>query len=361
LAAGLGPDRLGLQLLFALGVLLLIVALVGAMRRSWARRAEQLEDDLPDLPEPPEDPGTVLAAPLRGTYLGTVDAGHWLEWIAGRGVGGRAGGYVTVYQTGVQVDRDGTAFWIPREAVRGARLERAHAGKVASPGRLIVIAWSYGDHELETGFRGEDRARQPKVVRAVHDLIGPATAVPADGEITNPRGLQRGRLRLRARADVGPPPGARGGRTPVQRAPVSPEEPFGQELPVARPYPGARPYANPGARTVVDPRGAVGPGGAVDPRGAGEPHGGPATTPMAVVVRPTPQPHPAQPQLGQPPLGQPHPGQPHPGRPQAGGWPQAGWPQAGPADWPPSDADTEVVDPLTSPLGEVVRRMRDDR
>ncbi|WP_462203294.1 PH-like domain-containing protein, partial [Frankia sp. CcWB3] len=81
------PDRLGLHLLLLLGLLLVFVAVVGSMRRAWRNRAERQEEDLPELPVPPAEPGTVFAAPLRGMYLGTVDAGHWLEWIAARGLG----------------------------------------------------------------------------------------------------------------------------------------------------------------------------------------------------------------------------------------------------------------------------------
>jgi hypothetical protein len=271
-AAGRAPDRLGLHLLLAFGLLLLFVAVVGAMRRAWQHRAERQEEDLPELPFPPAHLGTVLAAPLRGMYLGTVDAGNWLEWIAARGLGGRTRGYVTVYDSGVQVDRAGEAFWIPREAVRGARLERAHAGKVAGPGRLIVVAWSIDGRELETGFRGEDRARQPKVVRAVHDLIGPAPAYPTDGEITSPRPVTRTLARLRPRPHQ-PEPGPAGGPA---RPPATASRPATAPQPVLRP-----------------------------------------------TVRPPISPY--------PPAGGPAHGEPPP------------------------------VDPLTSPLGEVVRKLRENR
>jgi hypothetical protein len=276
-AAGRAPDRLGLHLLLAFGLLLLLVAVVGAMRRAWQQRAERQEEDLPELPFPPDYPGTVLAAPLRGMYLGTVDAGHWLDWIAARGLGGRTRGYVTVYEAGVQVDRAGEAFWIPREAVRGARLERAHAGKVAAPGRLIVVAWSIDGRELETGFRGEDRARQPKVVRAVHDLIGPAPAYPADGEITSPRPVTRTLARLRPRPHHPEPGPQRPARPPA----IAPQ-------PVFRP-----------------------------------PAALPASTGELPAVHPPTSPH--------PPAGTPAYGEPPP------------------------------LDPLTSPLGEVVRKLREDR
>ncbi|WP_052710675.1 hypothetical protein [Pseudofrankia sp. DC12] len=225
LAMGGGSGLLGVRLLLFFGVLLLIVAVIGFLRQAWRRRATRDEEDLPELLAPPEDPGTVLAAPLRGAYLGTADAGHWLEWFSASGLGGKEGSYISVYESGVRVDRAGRSFWIPRDAVRGARFERAHVGKVAAPGRLLVIAWSLEGRELETGFRGEDRVRQPKVMRSVHDLIGPPSA-PSDGEITSPRPAVRSLRQLRPRrhhpagAGVGPAagPGADGaGAAPVSR------------------------------------------------------------------------------------------------------------------------------------------------
>jgi hypothetical protein len=214
-AAGGFSSLLGLRLLLLVGVLLLLVAVIGYLRQAWRRRAAQQEEDLPALLEPPADPGVVTAAPLRGAYLGTTDAGHWLEWFSSRGLDGRDGSYISVYESGVRVDRLGKAFWIPREAVRGARLERAHAGKVAAPGRLLVIAWSLEGRELETGFRGEDRARQPKVMRSVHELIGPAQ-LPKDGEITAPRPMMVARTlrQLRSRR----PQGAEGSGHPAARS-----------------------------------------------------------------------------------------------------------------------------------------------
>ncbi|MEX5633908.1 hypothetical protein [Parafrankia sp. FMc2] len=211
LAAG-RPSGPVLNLLLAVGLLLMAVAVIGAMRRAWRDRDQQQEDDLPDLPEPPEETGNVLAAPLRGRYLGTVDAGHWREWITARGLSGKDGDYIAVYEMGVRVDRDGQPFWIPREAVRGARLERGHAGKVAAPSRLIVVAWSFEGRELEAGFRGEDRARQPKVVRSVHDLIGPMPTAPMSGDITSPHAVPRPRARLRPRVPSPPRPAASAGR-----------------------------------------------------------------------------------------------------------------------------------------------------
>jgi carbamoyl-phosphate synthase small subunit len=381
LALDLGPDRLGNHLLLASGLLLLVVAGVGSLRVAWVRRAQRQEEGLADLPSPPENTGSVLAAPLRGIYLGTVDAGHWLEWMAGRGPGGRASGYVTVYEGGVQVDRAGTAFWIPREAVRGARLERAHAGKVAaSPGRLVVIAWSHGEHELETGFRAEDRSRQPKIVRAVHALIGPGPAYPVDGEITSPRPVPRGRLRLRGRADdfpewspetpnpwpAGPddefgapptpgvpaPPGASGATTapiPMMSRPARPYVEGAQRTATgphhavrpatgpksARPYPSALPEAavpptGPNATAPPADSGASPRGPGTSPRGPGTSPRGPGTSPRG------PGTSPRGPKAVRSSLSAP--------------------PEAREGTLP-----AEVVDPLTSPLGDVVRRMREDR
>jgi carbamoyl-phosphate synthase small subunit len=450
ISAVLSTDRLGLHLLLAFGLLLMFIAVVGAMRRAWRARATAQEDDLRDLPYPPEQPGTVIAAPLRGMYLGTVDAGHWLEWIAARGLGGRDGGYVTVYETGVQVDRYGEAFWIPREAVRGARLERAHAGKVAAPGRLIVVAWSFAGRELETGFRGEDRARQPKVVRAVHDLIGPP-AFPTDGEVTSPRPVARTLARLRPRpgdetggmarpAAAAPPArgeGGSGGRrimprsgratSPPPPAAPAPRPPAGRPgLPVGdagrgpgqpavapRPaQPGRTPGQSIADRRGVDPYGSTGPqvawpaeadpyragphppvpprtgvppgpapvpgpGGqrgtgqypVAGPRGGGVPPGPPVTrmTGQYRVGDPyaTPDPYAtADPYQTGPYGGRPRDGSP-PGPGHGGadpGWPGSGAPAATPpAADPDAPQDRSAVDPLTSPLGEVVRRLHRDR
>jgi len=263
LAAGRGPDRLGLHLLFAFGVFLLLVALGGAMRRAWRRRAERREEGLPALPDIPDDPGPVLAAPLKGLYLGTVDAGGWLERITARGLGGRADAYIGVYENGVRVDRTGEEpFWIAREAVRGARLERAHAGKVAGAGRIVVIAWELAGHELETGLRGEDRTRQPKVVRAVHDLIGPPPT-PRDGELTNPRPVARAMSRLRPRERGRPA----GGRARAHQPVDGPSGPMPAQLGNHRPGlgPASVPGLSPTGPVPVRGRPAADAGGRTDP------------------------------------------------------------------------------------------------
>ncbi len=312
-----GPDRLGMHLLFAFGCLLLFVAAVGGMRRTWRRRAERQEEDLPDLPPVPGETGTVLAAPLKGLYLGTVDAGHWLDRITARGLGGRADAYVTVFEGGIQVDRTGSEpFWIPRDAVRGARLERAHAGKVAGAGRIIVLAWSLGVHELETGLRGDDRARQPKVVRAVHGLIGPAPG-PTDGEITRPRPMGRAVSRLRPRA---------AGQAAQTPRPAPPGPPPAGSVPPAR---------SPGALGGSPP--VLGP--ATPP---GMPRAG--TAPIPIVTR--------APRTADAPGPRGGPGGPD-GPASAGGTGGTGKESAG-------YHNPAHVDPLTSPLGEVVRKMKKD-
>lgn len=312
-----GPARLGLHLMLAVGVLLLFVAAVAGMRRSWVRRAKG-QDDLPVLLDPPAEVGLALAAPLKGLYLGTVDAGHWLDRLVTQGLGGRANGYCAVYEAGVRVDRTGSdPFWIPREAVRGARLERAHAGKVAGPGRIVVIAWSYGGRELETGFRGSDRARQPKIVRAVHELLGPMPARVLDGEITSPQPIVRAFPRLRR-------------SQPAVTAPAT-----------ARP---PRPPQSQSQSQFQPPQFQAHQTG----------------------------PHPTRPAEAHPEQTQPHPTpaprylQPRPeARPQPAGRFGPSGPPTGPLAPPvpagaPGGENDPYVDPLTSPLGEVVRRMRDE-
>ncbi|ONH29185.1 hypothetical protein [Pseudofrankia asymbiotica] len=264
-AASGGAGLIGLRLLLVFGIVLLLVAVIGWLRQTWRRHAAQQEEGLPELLAPPEETGEVLAAPLRGAYLGTTDAGQWLEWFSARGLSGKDGAYITVHEGGVRVDRGASAFWIPREAVRGARLERAHAGKVATPGRLLVIAWSLDGRELETGFRGEDRARQPKVMRSVHDLIGPPTRA-MDGEVTSPRPVPRALRQLRPRRN--PPVGAEGGVPVAARGRA-----HGAGTHQAASGRGGRPGRRGGSRTlqqeIADRRGAdpygTGPSAAVAP------------------------------------------------------------------------------------------------
>ena len=256
-AAGGGAGLIGLRVLLIFGIVLLLVAVIGWLRQTWRRRATAQEEGLPELLGAPDDPGTVLAAPLRGAYLGTTDAGQWLEWFSARGLSGKDGAYITVHDGGVRVDRGSSSFWIPREAVRGARLERAHAGKVAAPGRLLVIAWSLDGRELETGFRGEDRARQPKVMRSVHDLIGPPVRA-RDGEVTSPRPVPRSLRQLRPRRHQ--PVGAEG----AEGVPAAPRgRPHGSRQASGR---GGGPRRRGSSRTleqeIADRRGA-------DPYGTG--------------------------------------------------------------------------------------------
>ncbi len=329
-----GPDRLGLHLLFAFGCLLLFIAAVDGMRRSWRHRAKRQEEDLPDMPEVPEQTGAVVAAPLKGLYLGTVDAGHWLDRITARGLGGRADAYVSVYDHGIRVDRAGSEpFWIPREAVRGARLERAHGGKVAGVGRIIVIAWSLGAHELETGLRGDDRARQPKVVRAVHALIGPLPA-PMDGEVTKPRPVGRAVSRLRPRV-LGT---AAQGQLPTAMRPPEGTGPDGT----------VSPERSPGALDNNPP--VLGPStvpGMPHPQGA-------STIPVVTRAPSSTAVHGPRPTLPEP--GLPEPTYPRTGRSAAAGGTGG---QERPAGGPGHTTQAVHVDPLTSPLGEVVRKMKD--
>ncbi|CAO5177861.1 Basic proline-rich protein [Frankia sp. AiPs1] len=364
-AAGSTQTRLALRVLLVVGLLLVVIAALGALVRAWRNRAQRREEDglpdVPDLPEAPAEPGTVLAAPLRGTYLGTADAGHWREWIATRGLGGRLGGYLSVYETGVRVDQGGTAFWIPREAVRGARLERAHAGKVSTPGRLIVVAWSYGGRELETGFRGEDRARQPKVVRAVHELIGPPPPHLASGDVTSPHALPwvRPRLRPRSIGHGGPPRPGSGQPTEEmpairaglrrRRGSARSDGRQGDPRAAAARYPGRRPEAAEPPRRrqpgYPDPGRSASPG--TESRGFPTA----AAADSADSADWYADPRPAQSR---------RPGHSH--QTQTGGSPHAAAPRPG-GRVPPEPTDSgrfPVVDPLTSPLGEV-RRLKEDR
>ena len=98
--------------------------------------------------------GTPLFAPLSGVCVGTTDPAHGpVAELGGRGVG-----TLTLYPTWLLVDRAGERpLWIPRAAVLHARTADTSSGTVIGGDNLLVVRWRSGEHEYDTGFRGEDR------------------------------------------------------------------------------------------------------------------------------------------------------------------------------------------------------------
>lgn len=179
--------------------LLLVVALIGwLMRQGWQWR-RTLQGDLPALPQPPRDLGPALLS-FEGLYHGSTTAGHWLDRIVAHGLGVQSKARVTLTAAGLDVERTGAPrFFVPLAALRGARLDRAIAGKVMPEGGLLVVTWEHGGALIDSGFRAGHSAEHPQWVRGITDLAGgpaaaenPATAAgtpaQADAGAPAPRG-----------------------------------------------------------------------------------------------------------------------------------------------------------------------------
>jgi hypothetical protein len=177
---------LGDRLLWVLALLALIALVYWLMWRAWHKRAAR-QSDLPELPQIPDDLGTPLAHPsptttlngggrpplltMSGRYHASTTAGDWLDRIAARGLGTRSLVELTLTEQGVAVRRPAAAdFFIPAEALRGARLDKGIAGKVVPDGGLLVITWQHGDRLIDSGFRSEHPAEHPEWVTALSNL-----------------------------------------------------------------------------------------------------------------------------------------------------------------------------------------------
>jgi carbamoyl-phosphate synthase small subunit len=174
-------------------LLLAFLGCVALMRRGWRRRASR-DAGLPALPEPPESLGPDLVPPLVGVYLGTTLAGGWLDRVAANGLGGRANARLRLVPEGVVVVRDGSPDgFISRHDISGAVVTDAQAGKWVGEGGVLLLTWTLGGVELDSGFRAEDhethdvwaKALRPKPSAAplVGRVTAPALLVLEDGRV----------------------------------------------------------------------------------------------------------------------------------------------------------------------------------
>jgi hypothetical protein len=170
------------------GLLLFIAFVYWLMRQGWKWRGS-LQSALPALParpsptttlngggEPPlpgmpEAPGEARLE-LSGRYHGSTTAGQWLDRIVAHGLGVRSRLELTLTEAGVDVVRPGASdFFIPKAALREARLDKGIAGKVLAEGGLLVITWAHGDRLIDSGFRSDHAAEHTAWVEAVNSMI----------------------------------------------------------------------------------------------------------------------------------------------------------------------------------------------
>ncbi|GAA3490586.1 MULTISPECIES: hypothetical protein [Streptomyces] len=154
---------------WVVGLALFVALVYWLMRQGWKWRAT-LQSDLPELPESPAEPG---AAKLRmsGRYHGSTTAGQWLDRIVAHGLGTRSRVELTLTEQGLDVVRPGADdFFVPRERLVEARLDKGIAGKVLAEGGLLVVTWEHGGKQLDSGFRSDRAAEHAAWVEAINSM-----------------------------------------------------------------------------------------------------------------------------------------------------------------------------------------------
>jgi hypothetical protein len=158
------------QLVAATALLVVPFALaVYAMWRGYRRRTtvdETRFGPLPAVQEPGRPPdGEAL-------YTGTTRGGSRMQQVAVSGLFGRGVCRYWIEPPQGLVFRRERGPAVAVSGVREVGLTGAHAGRVLSPGRIAVVAWTLGDEPVDTGFGFEDAARAATFAAAVANASG---------------------------------------------------------------------------------------------------------------------------------------------------------------------------------------------
>ncbi|NWF30842.1 hypothetical protein HW130_32130 [Streptomyces sp. PKU-EA00015] len=152
------------------GLLLFIAFVYWLMRQGWKWRGS-LQSDLPELPAVPEQPGEAKLT-MSGRYHGSTTAGQWLDRIVAHGLGVRSRVELTLTDAGLDVVRPGAQdFFVPRKALREARLDKGIAGKVLAEGGLLIVTWAHGGRLIDSGFRSDHAAEQSTWADTLNTMI----------------------------------------------------------------------------------------------------------------------------------------------------------------------------------------------
>ncbi|KOG32262.1 PH-like domain-containing protein [Streptomyces resistomycificus] len=152
------------------GLALFVALVYWLMREGWKWRGT-LQGDLPELSAAPEEPGEARLT-MSGRYHGSTTAGQWLDRIVAHGLGTRSRVELTLTDAGLDVVRPGAAdFFVPREVLREARLDKGIAGKVLTEGGLLIVTWAHGERLIDSGFRSDHAAEHNEWVEAINSMI----------------------------------------------------------------------------------------------------------------------------------------------------------------------------------------------
>lgn len=150
-----------------LAVAAVLFALIGM---GWRNRLGR-QSDIEQLPAVPPELGVPLVA-ADGQYVASTTAGDWLDRIAVHGLGIRTNARLTVHPEGVLMDRSGApALFIPTASLSGVRQDSGMAGKFVEKDGLLVLSWTLGAHQLDTGFRTRRAADKPALLQTLQELI----------------------------------------------------------------------------------------------------------------------------------------------------------------------------------------------
>jgi hypothetical protein len=145
-------DRTTLLLLvMALFVVLVILAIVG-----WIRRRRR-QASIPATESVPADIGEVVAQ-VEGFYVSTTLDGEPLNRVAVRGLGFRARASFTVARKGVVLSLPGNDVFISVSAIREVTTAQYTIDRVVEEGGLVLVAWTLGDHKLDSYLRVDQTA-----------------------------------------------------------------------------------------------------------------------------------------------------------------------------------------------------------
>lgn len=163
----------GFATVAVIGVLFLMLG------TGWRNRLRR-QSDVEQLPAVPTD----LSQPLvtaDGQYVATTTAGDWLDRIAVHGLGIRTNAELTIHPEGVLFERSGAApVFIPAARLTGVRQDSGMAGKFVEKDGLLVVSWTLGSRELDTGFRSRRADDKPALLEAFQELISAAPQADAD-------------------------------------------------------------------------------------------------------------------------------------------------------------------------------------
>jgi len=162
----------GLAMLAVVAVVFVLLAV------GWRNRLKR-QSDVDQLPQVPAAPGEPTAT-AEGQYVATTTAGDWLDRIAVHGLGIRTNSTLEVYPHGVLYGRSGApALYIPAASLTEVRQDSGMAGKFVEKDGLLVLGWTHGMHDLDTGFRTRRAADKDVLYQALQDLISSAPAAGA--------------------------------------------------------------------------------------------------------------------------------------------------------------------------------------